>query len=77
MRWLPWLALIAVVAAGGLILIGSSDHPLVAFVSLPKGWKRGRTYPAVVGVDGAGSNFAGYGKASTAARGSRACSGEM
>jgi len=58
-------------SAGALLLVGSADHPLVAFVSLPKGWKPGRTYPVLVGVDGAGSGFAGYGRSSIGARGSR------
>jgi len=58
-------------ASGSLLLVGSADHPLVAFVSLPKGWKRGRSYPVLVGVDGAGSGFAGYGRSSISARGSR------
>ena len=55
----------------GLLLLGSADHPLVAFVSLPRSWKKGRSYPVLIGVDGAGSGFEGYGKASSSARGSR------
>ncbi len=58
-------------ATEGLLLLGSADHELVAFVSLPRDWKRGRALPALVGVEGAGCAFEGYAKASVAARGSR------
>ncbi len=55
-----------------LVLIGSPTHDLLAYLSLPKGWQKGKTYPIVVGVDGAGSNFLGYGGGCRSARGSRA-----
>ncbi len=58
-------------AKKGLLLLGSPDHDLVGFVSLPKSWKKGKTYPVLVGVDGAGSNHKGYGVKSASARGSR------
>ncbi len=64
-------SLVATKATGSLLLIGSADHPLVAFVSLPKGWRKGRSYPVLVGVDGAGSGFEGYGRKSTSSRGAR------
>jgi len=55
-----------------LVLIGSPTHDLLAYLSLPKGWQKGKTYPIVVGVDGAGSGFLGYGGGCRSARGSRA-----
>lgn len=58
-------------ASGGLLLLGSASHPLVAYVSLPRSWKKGRSYPVLIGVEGAGCNFDGYAKGSTSARGSR------
>ncbi len=64
-------SVVAPAATKDLLLLGSSHERLVAYVSLPRSWKAGRTYPVLVGVDGAGSGFAGYAKASTTARGSR------
>lgn len=57
--------------ADGPALIGPAGHPLVAYVSLPGGWKKGREYPLLVAVDGSGSNFAGCGKQFSQTRGSR------
>jgi poly(3-hydroxybutyrate) depolymerase len=59
-------------AGKDLALFGTADHPLLAWVSLPSGWQKGKTYPVLVGVEGAGANFVGYARASKAARGSRA-----
>lgn len=53
-------------------LLGSPANELVAWVSLPRDWAKGRTYPILVGVDGAGSNFLGYGRGSKGVRASRA-----
>ena len=64
-------AAVAARASSELVLLGSASHPLVAFVSLPKSWKRGKSYPVLIGVDGAGSGFEGYGKQSASVRGSR------
>ena len=58
-------------AAKDVALLGTKDHDLVAYVSLPRDWKRGRGYPVLVGVEGAGCNFAGYMKGFTGTRGSR------
>jgi len=52
-------------------LLGSPANELVAWVSLPRDWAKGKTYPILVGVDGAGSNFLGYGRGSKGARASR------
>jgi predicted esterase len=67
-------AITSVFAAKGskeLLLLGSAEHPLVAFVALPRTWKKGKTYPVLIGVDGAGSGFEGYGKKSSTVRGTR------
>lgn len=58
-------------ATKDLLLVGASDPPLVAFVSLPAGWTPGHSYPVLVGVEGAGCSFAGYARQSKSARGSR------
>jgi dienelactone hydrolase len=58
-------------AAKDAVLLGTREHDLVAYVSLPRDWKRGRGYPVIVGVEGAGCNFAGYLKGLTGTRGSR------
>src|SRR5688572_1602021 len=60
------------IATKDFLLLGSADHPLLAWVSLPGGWTKGKTYPVLVGVEGAGCNFLGYARGSKAARGSRA-----
>lgn len=52
-------------------LLGSTVNELVAWVSLPRDWAKGKSYPILVGVDGAGSNFLGYGRGSKGARASR------
>jgi poly(3-hydroxybutyrate) depolymerase len=59
-------------ATKGPILVASADHPLLAWLSLPGDWQKGKTYPVLVGVEGAGSNFAGYMNGARGARGSRA-----
>ncbi|HVG94152.1 MAG TPA: hypothetical protein VND21_06885 [Planctomycetota bacterium] len=53
------------------LLLGHPDHPLLAWVSLPRGWQKGKTYPVLVGVEGAGCDFAGYFRRCVGARGSR------
>ncbi len=59
-------------ATKGLLLLGSDEHALVGYVSLPKGWAKGKAYPVVVGAEGAGCGFAGYARGLATARGSRA-----
>jgi len=54
-----------------LFVLGSVEQDLVAYVSLPKGWKKGGKYPILVAVDGAGCGFEGCGRGFAAARGSR------
>jgi tetratricopeptide (TPR) repeat protein len=58
-------------AAKDPFVLGSASHDLVAWVSLPKGWKRGGKYPVLVAVDGAGCGFLGAAKNFSGARGSR------
>ena len=58
-------------ATKDLGMLGSPGSALLAYVALPHDWQKGKTYPVVVGVDGAGSNFLGYAKSSKGARGSR------
>lgn len=52
-------------------LIKHSDHEMVGFLSIPKGWKKGGGYPVLVTVDGAGSNFLGSARTFAKTRGSR------
>jgi hypothetical protein len=59
------------IASKGLLLLGSPAHPLVGWVSLPRDWAKGKTYPILVGVEGAGCNFAGYARGFMNARASR------
>ena len=58
-------------ATKDFLLLGSPVNELVAWVSLPRDWAKGKTYPILVGVDGAGSNFLGYGRGSKGVRASR------
>ena len=46
-------------ATKDVLLLGSEAHALVGWLSLPKGWTKGKTYPVLVDVDGAGCNFLG------------------
>lgn len=47
------------------------DHPMVGWLSLPKGWNRKAEYAVLVTVDGAGSNFLGAARGFAGGRGSR------
>jgi hypothetical protein len=58
-------------ATKDVLLLGSDTHPLVGWVSLPKDWSKGKSYPVLVGVEGAGCSFLGYCRGSMSARGSR------
>jgi 3-hydroxyacyl-[acyl-carrier-protein] dehydratase len=53
-------------------MVASLDPPLVAWLSLPKGWQKGKTYPVFCGAEGAGCGFRGYFDAAVGSRGSRA-----
>lgn len=53
------------------LLLGSAAQDLVAFVSLPKDWRKGKAFPVLVAVDGAGCDFLGCARGFAAARGSR------
>lgn len=46
-------------ATKDVLLLGSDAHALVGWLSLPKGWTKGKSYPVLVDVDGAGCNFLG------------------
>jgi hypothetical protein len=46
-------------ATKDVLLLGSETHALVGWLSLPKGWTKGKSYPVLVDVDGAGCNFLG------------------
>jgi predicted esterase len=59
------------IATKGLLWIGSPDQPLFAWLSLPKDWQKGKTYPVLVGVEGAGCGFLGYANGAKSTRGSR------
>jgi dienelactone hydrolase len=52
-------------------LIKHKDHDMVGFLSIPKAWKRGGSYPVLVTVDGAGSNFLGSARKFAKTRGGR------
>jgi hypothetical protein len=58
-------------ATKDVLLLGSDDHPLVGYVSLPRDWAKGKTYPVLVAVDGAGCNFLGCAKSFCGGRASR------
>jgi hypothetical protein len=58
-------------ATKDVLLLGSDEHPLVGYVSLPKDWTKGKSYPVLVGVEGAGCNFLGYCRSFVNARASR------
>jgi len=46
-------------------------HPMVGWLSLPDGWKKGGHYPVLVAVDGAGSGFLGRARNCAETRGNR------
>lgn len=54
-----------------VVLIKAAGHPMVGYLSLPKGWKRKGEWPVLVAVDGAGSNFLGAARGARDSRGSR------
>lgn len=58
-------------ARRGPVLIRGKGHELLGWLSLPRDWKNGRSYPVMVAVEGAGSNFIGALRASTRKRGKR------
>jgi dienelactone hydrolase len=58
-------------ASKDLALIKGKDHPLLGYLSLPKGWKKGGSYPVLVAVEGAGCNFLGAARGFAKSRGSR------
>lgn len=52
-------------------VLQSPNHPLVGYVSLPGGWKKGVKYDVLVAVDGAGSGFLGCARGFAKGRGAR------
>ena len=61
----------AEMAQSDVALVKSPDHPMVAWLSLPKGWTAKGECPVLVTVDRAGANFLGSARAFRDARGSR------
>ncbi len=59
-------------ATDGMILRTCNGHPLKYYLSLPRGFerKKGKKWPVLIPVDGAGSNFAGIAGGYRDARGS-------
>jgi len=66
-----YTALVADLARRDVAMIQGKDHAIVGWISLPKGWKKGKSYPVLVTVDGAGSNFLGACRSSSRSRGKR------
>ncbi len=58
-------------ALDDVAVVKAPGHPMVGYVSLPKGWKRKGEWPVLVTVDGAGSNFLGAARGARDSRGSR------
>jgi dienelactone hydrolase len=64
-------AIEAEAAQSDVALVKHKDHPMVAWLSLPKGFtKRGET-PVLVAVEGAGANYLGVARGFASSRGSR------
>ncbi len=58
-------------ATKDVLLLGSDKSELVGYVSLPRDWAKGKTYPVLVAVDGRGCGFLGAARTFAAQRGSR------
>lgn len=58
-------------AKKGLLLVQGPTHPMAAYLSFPKAWKPGGSWPVLVGVDGAGAGFKGCAKRFASPRGKR------
>ncbi|MHC4959965.1 MAG: alpha/beta hydrolase [Planctomycetota bacterium] len=58
-------------ALSDVAVLKAAKHPLVGYLSLPKGWKPGKEYDVLVAVDGAGSGFLGAARGFAKARGGR------
>jgi hypothetical protein len=64
-------ALVERLAQKDPLFLGSPGHDLMAWVSLPRGWKKGKSCPILVAVDGAGCSFLGAARQFATSRGSR------
>jgi dienelactone hydrolase len=64
-------ALEADLAKSDVALVKSPEHPMVAWLSLPKAWAPKGEWGVLVAVDGAGANFLGACRHFAGARGSR------
>jgi dienelactone hydrolase len=53
------------------VLLRTPRHPMTAWLSLPGGWKSGKTHALLVSCEGAGANFEGNHRGFKGARGSR------
>ena len=58
-------------ALSDVALVKSPDHPLVAWLSLPKGFSKRVETPVLVAVEGAGANYLGAARGFAASHGSR------
>ncbi len=57
--------------ARGDVALVKGKHPMVGYLSLPKGWKKGAKLPVLVAVEGAGCGFLGRARDQAGSRGSR------
>ena len=64
-------ALSAEIAQSDVALVKAPGHPMVGWMSLPKGWTPKGEWPVLVAVDGAGANFLGITRGYRDNRGSR------
>ena len=64
-------AMTAELAQSDVAMIKSPDHPMVGWISLPKGWTAKSECRVLVAVEGAGSNFLGATRGFASARGAR------
>lgn len=64
-------AIEAEMAQGDVALVKSPDHPMVAWLSVPKGWSAKGDGKILVAVEGAGCNFLGACRGFANGRGSR------
>ena len=64
-------ALEAEMASSDVALVKAPGHPMVAWLSLPKGWTKKGEWDVLVTVEGAGSNFLGATRGAAGSRGSR------
>jgi predicted esterase len=64
-------AIEAEAAQSDVALVKSRDHPMVAWLSLPKGFSKKAETPVLVAVEGAGANYLGVARGFASSRGAR------